>query len=64
MQMCSNYGRVLHMNMPFLITELVAVIRYFHMLNIYHCFDKLNMLQGIIDPFFYNFFNLHIVMFA
>ena len=54
MQMCSNYGHVLHMNMPFLVTELVAVIRYFYVLNIYHYFDKLNMLQGIIDPL--NFF--------
>lgn len=46
--MCSNYGRVLHMNMPFLVTKLVSVIRYFHVLNIYHCFDKLTCYNGLL----------------
>lgn len=60
--MCSNYGHVLHMNMPFLVTKLVSVIRYFHVLNIYHCFDKLTCYNRLLTLSFTIFSpNLNIV---
>lgn len=50
MQICSNYGHVLHTN-ALLPSRTIAVIRYFYVLNIYYHVDKLNILQGIIDSF-------------
>lgn len=52
MQMYPNYGYALHMNMPFLVTVLVSIISYFHILNIYRCCVKLTW-DHVIDPFFY-----------
>lgn len=52
MQMYPNYGYVLHMNMPFFVTILVPIIRYFHILNIYHCYGKLTW-DHAFDPISY-----------
>lgn len=56
MQMCSNYGHVLHMSMPFFVTKLVSVIRYLHVLNIYHFFDKLTCHDELLTLSFTIFF--------
>lgn len=50
MQMYPNYGYALHMTMPYLVRVLVSIIRNFHILNIYHCCDKLTW-DHVIDSF-------------
>lgn len=62
MQMRSNYGHVLHMNMLVLVTKLVSVIKYFHVLNIYHCFDKLTCYNRLLTLSFTIFFPLTLTL--